>query len=57
MKRLPLILLVAHPLIGLPFRPVLANSTQYGDIGLLSQPSAETLHVDNIGIGLWGDHV
>jgi len=34
----------------------LAVPTQYGDTGLLSQPTAETLNAGNICIGLWANH-
>ncbi|BCR05018.1 membrane protein [Desulfuromonas versatilis] len=29
--------------------------TQFGNIGLLSQPTADTLNAGNIGLGLWGN--
>lgn len=34
-------------------QPALAIPTQYGDSGLLSQPSADTLNAGNICLGLW----
>ena len=34
----------------------LAIPTQYGDSGLLSQPTAETLNAGNICIGVWTNH-
>ncbi|AMV72276.1 OmpA family protein [Desulfuromonas carbonis] len=35
--------------------PVDANPTQYGDTGLFSQPTADTLNAGNICIGLWAN--
>ncbi|TRO83896.1 OmpA family protein [Desulfuromonas acetexigens] len=55
MKRWPIILLFSFLLIGGPVRQASANPTQYGDTGLLSQPSAETLNAGNICIGLWAN--
>lgn len=37
----------------LPISAVQATSTQYGDTGLFSQPTAQTLNEGNICIGLW----
>lgn len=34
----------------------LAIPTQYGDSGLLSQPTAETLNAGNICLGVWGNY-
>lgn len=34
----------------------LAIPTQYGDSGLLSQPTADTLNAGNICLGLWGNY-
>jgi outer membrane protein OmpA-like peptidoglycan-associated protein len=34
-----------------------AGPTQFGDTGLLSQPSAETLDSDTFCFGVWGTHV
>ncbi len=33
-----------------------ANPTQYGETGLLTQPTAETLNAGNICIGVWGNY-
>lgn len=35
---------------------VLAMPTQFGDTGMLSQPTAETLNAGNICVGAWGNH-
>lgn len=48
-------LLLAVALLLCSALPALANPTQFGDTGLLSQPTAETLNAGNICLGLWGN--
>jgi outer membrane protein OmpA-like peptidoglycan-associated protein len=55
MKRESLILLAIALVLWHP-GAALAIPTQYGDTGLLSQPSADTLNAGNICIGLWANH-
>lgn len=44
---------LALGLAALTWSEALATPTQYGDSGLLSNPSAETLNAGNISLGLW----
>lgn len=44
---------LALGLVVVTWSDVLATPTQYGDSGLLSNPSAETLNAGNISLGLW----
>jgi len=55
MKRAYLIFAIMLLSFWLP-GTALAIPTQFGDSGLLSQPSAETLNAGNICIGVWTNH-
>ena len=50
-----LMILALLALLGLQARPAAAVPTQYGDSGLLSQPTADTLNAGNICLGLWAN--
>lgn len=55
MKSWALVIVLTLLLVG-RVADLWANPTQYGDTGLLTQPTAETLNAGNICIGLWGNH-
>jgi len=55
MKKHVLVCMTAACLLLSSIR-VEAVPTQYGDTGLLTQPTAETLNAGNICLGVWGNH-